>query len=124
MADEFNILDTPTGLFSASYNSGEQTITTQGLLTLAHGLGAEPAFMQAFLINKTAQHNYTPGEVVPIHLMRAGESAKGISIVADSTNIEVRYGNVTFVWTLLDHLTGTDGLLTNSFWRFLIKAWA
>src|SRR6266576_4927825 len=37
----------PTAIFSVSFTSAQQTITSAGALTLAHSLGAAPTLMQA-----------------------------------------------------------------------------
>ena len=109
------------------YTSSNQTITSGGTLTLAHGLGSIPSIVMAYLVCQTTEAGYSVGQVVPLSFYQAGQGANtagyGVAIAMDATNINVQYGNVG-VSTLTR--TGTPGqqvVLTNSNWRLLIKAW-
>ncbi|WP_210236051.1 hypothetical protein, partial [Mesorhizobium sp. M1D.F.Ca.ET.234.01.1.1] len=48
--------------FTKSYDSGNQTITAGGSLTLAHGLGSQPKLILAYLKCVTGEQNYTAGD--------------------------------------------------------------
>lgn len=109
------------------YNSGLQTIVVSGegsTLTLAHGLGRRPLTYQTFLRCQTAQHNYSIGDIVPVPVTytygTAGGSIMGASIVADATNLNVRYGDGGFVIPI--KTTGAVGAITVGNWRYIIVA--
>jgi hypothetical protein len=91
-----------TGLgFSKPYTSPEQTITAAGSLTLAHGLGVKPQFIQILLKCQTGEFGYSSGDELFMQYGDNSGSANGIgvSIVPDATNLNIRYGSsaVTFV---------------------------
>jgi hypothetical protein len=112
---------------TAMFESAEQTITAAGLLTLAHGLGAAPKLLQAFIVCKTAEAGYSVGDVValgPVDITGSATSSRGYSAKVNSTNIVIRYG-ATANTILIVH--GTDGSgfgVTNANWRFIVRAWA
>ena len=113
--------------FRESYESAEQTITVAGLLSLAHGLTAKPALMQFVLKCKTAQYGYSVDDEVVINPHRSGAStvsSGGIAVVADATNIVVRYANSSSVFYVLDKSTGNLNSLTNANWALIVRAWA
>lgn len=114
--------------FSAYFESAEQTITSAGALTIAHGLGREPIFIQTFLVCKTAEDGYTAGQKVIVNPSLSadggGASGLGTAIVPDATNINVRYGDTATVFQHLHFTTGVLVTLTNANWRLVIRAWA
>jgi len=113
--------------FTREYVSAEQTITAAGLLTLAHGLGAVPKFITAELVCKTADLNYSIGDVVQIHVMQQSSATAdnfGLSAKKDATNITVRYGSGATVFILSNATTGAGAGATNTSWRLIVRAWA
>ena len=113
--------------FSSSpsrYNSGNQTITAGGLLTLAHGLGAEPILIQAWLKCLTAEFNYSIGDklYVPGSLSNSVSDSKGISVVPDSTNLVIRFGADVSTFAVLNKTTGAGVDLTNANWALVMEA--
>jgi hypothetical protein len=107
-----------------SYDSGEQTITNGGSLTLAHGLGATPRIMFPTFICKTAQLNYVADDEVFIDL--SGRDAtlansRGMSFWNDATNINVRYG--ASAPAILNKTTGSPAALTPANWRLIVRAY-
>jgi hypothetical protein len=112
-------------VFSASYISAEQTITAGGLLTLTHSLGAMPSLIQARIVCKTAQFNYSIGDELVVN---NGENAianasYGHSVVLDSTNLTVRYG-VSGGYQIFNKSTGAAQTITAASWRLVVRAWA
>lgn len=117
-------------IFSASYTSSDQTITSAGSLTLAHSLGVAPKFVQLELVNTSSEGGFSSGDVVLIAASSgvggstAGTAAQFQSIKVDSTNINVRYGSATQPYQLARYDTGVIFNLTNASWKLRVKAWA
>lgn len=107
----------------ARYSSGNQTITSAGLLTLAHGLGFEPN-VQFFVKCLTAQHNYSVGDKleVPGSISNSTVDQKGISCVVDATNLTIRFGAEAAVFGVLNKTTGVGADLANTSWAFIAEA--
>jgi hypothetical protein len=102
------------------YESAEQTITSSGSLTLAHGLGAMPQFFTFILKCKVAEFNYSVGDEL---LIPPGNDANtGISVVSDSTNINIRYGLNGTVFSANNKTGGAGVSLTNTSWRLIVRA--
>jgi len=114
---------TPAGL-TTSFTSTEQAITTAGTLTLAHSLSTAPNLIQAKIVCKTAELNYSIGDEVIVNNHEGGNS-EGNAITFDATNVYVRYGSAGGgVYSLLNKTTGTSASITNANWKLVIKAWA
>lgn len=116
--------------FTQSYPSStsDQTISTSGTLTLAHGFGTTPLLVQAFLVCQSADLGYSIGDVVPVndHFNSAGTFDTGQAIVLDATNITVLFGAGTggSTYRLLHNSTRARAAADNSKWKLRIKAWA
>jgi len=115
-------------VFAAKYVSAEQAITSGGLLTLTHNLGAAPELYRLSLVCQSAEHGYSVGDVVETHAARdqsdTGVVVKGVSVVGDATNISVRYVNNTAVFGGLNKGTGAPTAFSNASWRLIVRAWA
>ena len=108
----------------AGYTSGQQTITSGGGLTLAHGLGSTPNIFQTVLVCVGAEHGYSTGDQLQVPLFfDNGTSTFGVGIVADATNLNVRFGNPANGYIIPNKSTGARSLITNTNWRLIIKAW-
>lgn len=108
------------------YTSADQTITSAGSLTLAHGLGARPKGYTTFLVCVTGEAGYSAGDVVvvnPHEQDSAGASSRGTSLTVDATNINVRFGSAAGAFAILNKGTGAGGTLTNGNWSWRIIAW-
>lgn len=107
------------------FTSTEQTITVAGALVIPHGLGASPSLVQARLICKTAEFGYSIGDetIIGFHLDASGAANSGISVVIDSTNIDIRFGSNALTVTLVRKDTGATFHPTNANWKLIIKAW-
>ncbi len=110
--------------FSKSYESPQQTITNGGLLTLAHGLGAQPKLYLPFLQCTTANNGYSVGDEVALN---PGTNAaddvngRGISVVADAVNISIRIGVDAI--DIIRKDTGGSSSIPPSSWRLVVRAW-
>ncbi|MFN3833372.1 MAG: hypothetical protein ACK4SQ_14195 [Allorhizobium sp.] len=107
------------------FESAEQTITPSGSLTLAHGLGVEPKFVQFYLICKTAELGYSVGSKVPFGTQiftNSVTSTTSFTSVVDATNVSVRFSSGGFV--IPNFTTGVYGTITNGNWRLIARAMA
>lgn len=130
--DWYTLVNVATGgastqVFTESFTSAEQTITAAGPLTVAHGLSAAPQLIQARLICKTAELGYSIGDEIIIN--PAGNDpgaslARGLSIVPDGTNLNIRYGSDANTFSIIQKGTGGVQSITNANWKLILKAWA
>lgn len=121
---------TPAGLAAAlkirkAYTSSLQVITTAGQLTLAHGLGAIPAIVQAQLVCQVAGFGYSVGDVVCVDLTGSAGNSTGMSVVATASSLVVRYGSHPGgAFYIIDAATGAGYTANNSSWKVRILAFA
>lgn len=104
------------------YFSGNQTITSAGALTLAHGLGVIPRHIWCELQCTTTNANYSVSDIIPIGTTDADGARSGVSIVPDATNLNIRFGDQASVFTAPNKTTGAQAGLTNTSWRFRVYA--
>ena len=121
--------DAPSGGggLSNEFVSAQQTITAGGALTLAHGLGAQPKLYAAFLQCTTAELGYSIGDEVAINpgvSLSNTTLDRGLSIVPDATNINVRFGSQAASIGIIRKDTGGSTPATNASWRLVVRAWA
>ncbi len=106
------------------YTSSAQTITLAGSLTLAHGLGAAPFWVGAYLECVTGEYNYVAGDKLYIGFAETGvESLNnlGVSVVVnDTTNIRIRFSAGGFA--IPNKTTGATALITPANWSLRIIA--
>ena len=111
--------------FETEFISAEQTITSAGALTIAHGLPAAPKLIQLRLICKIADAGYAVNDEVIVDFPAADAASNyGISIIPDATNINVRYGSQATVFLLTHKTTGIAISAINANWRLIVRAWA
>ena len=48
----------------------------------------------------------------------------GFSCVPDATNINIRFGSATNVFSITHKTTGVLTAITNANWKFVVRAWA
>lgn len=113
-------------VFTKSYTSAAQTITAAGSLTLAHGMGIMPKLIQVRLVCTSTDVGYSAADEVIVnpHDTSGSGNDKGISIVPDATNLNIRFGNAAATFSILNKGTGSTGAIDNSKWTMVIKAWA
>ena len=105
------------------FTSSEQTITRGGSLTLAHSLGANPFLVQARYICKTAEQGYSVNDELIANMFDDnGGQMHGTSVVADSTNLNVRFGSGVLVFP--HKTTGNRASITEANWRLVVRAMA
>jgi len=116
----------PTAIaFTKSFTSSDQVITSGGVLTIAHGLGAIPFDVAAFLVNQTAELGYSIGDVLKIDAgpHADGTAQKNQAIVPDATNLNVRFGVDSPTYNIIRKDTGAAAGITNANWKLRLKAW-
>ena len=105
-----------------SYFSGNQTISSAGTFTLAHGLGVAPKRVWASLKCLTAEINYSIGDIVFQPMYDHNSTNIGIAAVADATNLTARIGSAANPFSLLNKTTGAATVLTNASWAIRLHA--
>ena len=110
----------------APYESSGQTISSAGLLTLAHGLGATPKRVFTYIKCTSAEGNYSVGDEYPIYpgiSMRGTSQAINFGMTLDSTNIKVRFADDTKPIWINDKTSGASFNATNASWQLYVRAW-
>lgn len=110
---------------SSVYTSAEQTITSAGALTLAHGLGVKPSLLTFTLICKTAEHGYSVDDELylgPVGTATSIDDNRAFSAVVDGTNVNIRFGANASTFSLLSRSSGAGVALTNANWRLIVRA--
>ena len=118
------ILDlVPAGV--ATFTSSDQSITSSGLSTLAHSLGAVPRVVKVFLRCLTAEHGYSIGDIItPTGDNSTSASDQyGFGSYVDATNVYVRIGSqATAAIKFRIKSTGSAALLVNTNWDLYVEA--
>jgi hypothetical protein len=97
---EVRVDDLESGGGSGSFTSTDQTITASTLLTIPHGLGAEPSKIAAWLIPLgSVEGNYPAGRPVSVSTNGVMYTTSGgllrnlgVTVSADATNLYAVYG--------------------------------
>ena len=106
------------------YDSGNQTISNAGGLTLAHGLGTKDLIVSYFLVCTTAEQNYSIGDEIQVYsyMYLATNGVNSFQSVVDATNINVRFAAYATPFFILNKTTGAGSYATNANWRFVARA--
>lgn len=111
------------GSFTEEFISADQTITSSGSLTLAHGLSAKPKLVQLWLKNTSAEFGYSVDDELLITPHPGSDTNSGISIVPDGTNLNIRFGNSAVTFNNIHKTSAGGAALTNSRWKAIFRAW-
>jgi hypothetical protein len=110
---------------SAGYVSAQQTITSAGLITLAHGLALQPKLVMLELVCTTADAGYAINDVI---LMGPQSTTSGTNranaVYYDATNVNVRYSSDANCFVYANKTTGAVASLTNTSWRLRVRTFA
>ena len=108
---------------SDKYTSPEQTITPAGPLQLPHGLGATPGQFLGRITCKAADAEYAVGDsvIVPIFAVDYAYNY-GVSVWADGTNINCRFGSASGSFFVLRKSSATTVGINPASWKFTIEA--
>jgi hypothetical protein len=112
--------------FTAYFQSSDQTITSAGALTIAHGLGRVPVKLTGHIKNVTAEAGYVTGDVIETAIIynSAASAIYGAVLTCDATNIYVRFSSPTTVFFGVNKGNGAGNSFTNANWSFLVRAFA
>lgn len=121
-----SIINSSGGVFTHSFNSSAQTITSAGTLTLAHGLGSIPKFVTTFLTCTTNDSNFTAGKILCLYNISSavGASSQGAAIVVDATNLTLQFSSNSSVYSVPNFSGGTNANLTNTSWTASFSAYS
>lgn len=112
------------GFSSVPYKSTEQTITSSGLLTLAHGLGAAPSYVRLQLSCLTAEAGFAVGDKPFVDMNQpTGAASIHNTVWADATNVLVRFSNNANCFAIGNKSNGAATLLTNANWKLIVRAY-
>lgn len=116
----------PLSKITRQFVSSNQTITSAGSLTIAHGLGVAPQIVEINLICLTAQNGYAVNDVINVNPAFNGNGAgnKGVSITYDATNIYLRFGSDATCFEFLNKTTGVAAAFTNANFAVRMRAFA
>lgn len=106
------------------YDSGVQTITNAGSLTLAHNLGKIPDLIVWQMKCVSAEHGYSVDDIVFANPMMGQASSTicyGVSIVPDATNLNIRMSDSTP--RIMNKSNGAAADITLSSWRYIFKCY-
>lgn len=99
------------------------TITSGGLITWAHGLGAIPYDISLHLKCLTAEHGYAGDDLIKISLNTSTDAVTKInSVKFDDTNVYIRLATGSNSFIAANFSTGGSVNLTNSSWELYIRA--
>lgn len=109
---------------ATSFTSSDQSITSAGLLTLAHGMGAIPQNVTVFLRCTTANVNYLVNDVIRATMQMSSMTAenKGCAVRIDATNVYIRFGAAGNPFNQLNNTTGVSQDLTKTSWSLYVEA--
>ena len=116
-----------TPVFTKVFTSTAQTITSGGALTIAHGLGAQPKLIQAYIVNVNAEFGYSTGDQLLISGAAGATDTstdRGMSYVTTATDLVIRYGAAATCFSINRKDTGAVANAVNANWQLLLRAFA
>lgn len=110
--------------FTKSFESSQQTISSNGSFVVAHGLGTTPKLYRGYIQCVGAENGYSIGDELPMDSASTDATAgqTGVAIVPDATNITVRYSANMFV--MPNKTSGGMPRGTYANWKYIVRAWA
>lgn len=109
-----------------SYKSNPVTVTSGGTVSFTHGLAETPKDIRFYLLNETADANWSPGDftqVAPYSNGLVSGTERGFAVTEqNSTTVSVRFANIANVFIILDKTTGADASADLSDWKFYMEA--
>jgi hypothetical protein len=104
-----------------------QTISNQGLLTLAHGFSSKPALVVCRIVCVIGgSAGYAIGDTVEVahaHPASVGTDGGGHAVYTDTNNINIRFHNSDTVYHVPHKTTGDDTAVQNGHWSLTVTAW-
>ena len=126
-----------------SFLSAAQTITSNGTLSLAHGLvranaNVTPKIIQAYIQNVTPEANYSANDLLQVPTVpeyrytssfNAGNLALtftefqyGCSVVPDTANLNISFATNANTFNIMDKTSRANFNITNSNWKIYFTA--
>jgi hypothetical protein len=114
-------------VFTKSFTSTGNTISSAGSLTLAHGLGVKPALIMTTIVCTGAEAGYSVGDELHVSLggpyTGTSVTASGGAVTIDATNINIKWASSSSVFSaMIRKDTGGTANLTNSNWTLSVRA--
>jgi hypothetical protein len=111
------------------YGSTQQTITSGGALTLAHGLAVTPVLVDAVLLctDGGGDAGYAENDRLAAQTFITQDSsggARGMAITMDNTNLYVRFADTAAAFQAGDKSDGSIADLDNTKWTVIFRAFA
>ena len=114
--------------FSKEYQSTGQTMINGGLLTLAHGLPADPKLIRLYAIATVAEDGFSVGDkldlTATVNAFPSGNYSMGLTVTFDSTNIYIRNGSSGGLWYIPNNSTGLRDTLERANFDLYVEAYA
>lgn len=124
---DFEVINDATPVFTESFTSAQQAISSAGLVSVAHGLSGAPKLVRAKLVCTTAEAGYVAGDVIEHGFERDSNDDFGVMVFVesgDTTNVKARYGSAgATVFRVLNKTAGTNATITNANWKMILEAW-
>jgi len=110
---------------SKSFASGAKTITSDALLTMAHGMTIVPKLVALELRCLVAEEGYSVGDRISVGLNNSSATTtRNNYMYFDADNIYVRLSSDANCFIGANKSTGDGATLTNSSWALIVRAWA
>lgn len=107
-------------LASLTYRSAEINLATGANGSLVHGLGALPFSVSAYLICKTAQHNWSVDDMVKIEYTADSSTMYGVKIAKNETHLKYQIAASSIFVPVYG--TGGLGTITLANWKLVLEA--
>jgi len=99
-----------------------------GLLTLAHGLSADPKLIRLYAIATAAGEGFSVGDkldlTATVNSFFGEPRSMGLTVTFDSTNIYIRNGSSATLWHIPNKSTGTRQTLLRGKFDLYVEAYA
>ena len=114
--------------FSKEYQSTGQTMINGGLLTLAHGLPADPKLIRLYAIATAAGSGFSVGDkldlTATVNASLQYSTDTGLTVTFDSTNIYIRNGSNYVLWVIPNNSTGSLDIPQRADFDLYVEAYA
>ena len=114
--------------FSKEYQSTGQTMIAGGLLTLAHGLPADPKLIRLYAIATAAGSGFSVGDkldlTATVNSITQYSTSTGLTVTFDSTNVYIRNGTNADLWIIPNNSTGSLDIPQRADFDLYVEAYA
>lgn len=111
----------PGGFPRPDFESAEQTVAINTILTVAHGLGVKPILFTVSLRNTTGELGYAAGDEITVFGITHNSANQGFVAMADVDNIKIIQDDAI---EIVDAgATQQAVAVTTASWRWVIRAW-